>query len=89
MGAEGVLVEPAGQVREGYGHHHIIIDADLPSLEQPIPSDGQHLHFGKAQTETTLELPAGVHTLHLLFAKGDHISYDPPLTNTIEITVME
>ena len=89
MGAEGVFVEPAGDVREGYGHHHIVVDANLPLLDQPIPSDEQHRHFGKAQTETTLDLPLGAHTLRLLFADGHHTPYDPAVTDTIKITVTE
>jgi hypothetical protein len=88
MGAAGVTVEPASAgVHEGAGHHHIIVDADLPASGQPIPSDAQRLHFGKAQTEATLDLPPGEHTLQLLFAKGDHIPYDPFVTSTIKVTV--
>ena len=26
MGVEGMLIEPAGVVKEGYGHHHILIN---------------------------------------------------------------
>ena len=90
MGTEGVTVEPASQgVRDGYGHHHIIIDADLPPLDQPIPSDEQHRHFGGGQAETTLDLPPGEHTLRLLFAQGNHISYSPAITDMITITVVK
>ncbi len=89
MGAEGVTVEPAGEVREGYGHHHIIIDTDLPPAGQAIPGDEQHRHFGKGQTETTLDLTPGEHTLQLLFATGVHVPYDPTIADTITITVVE
>ena len=90
MGTDGVVVEPASKgVNEGYGHHHIVIDTDLPPAGQPVPSDEQHRHFGKAQTETTLELPPGEHTLSLLFADGRHTPYDPALTDTVTITVVE
>ena len=90
MGAEGVTVEPASQgARDGYGHHHIIIDAELPPLDQPIPSDEQHRHFGGGQMETTLDLPPGEHTLRLLFAQGNHVPYSPAITDTITITVVE
>ena len=89
MGAEGIVVEPAGEVRDGFGHHHIIIDAELPALDQPIPSDGQHRHFGGGQTETALDLAPGEHTLRLLFAKGNHVPYDPAITDTIRITITE
>ena len=89
MGAEDVTVEPAGEVRDGYGHHHIIVDADLPPLDQPIRSDDQHRHFGKGQTETVLDLAPGEHTLRLLFAQGNHVPYDPEITDTIKITIVE
>lgn len=89
MGAERVSVEPAGQVREGYGHHHIIVDGALPPLDKPIPSDAQHRHFGKGQTEAILDLEPGPHTLRLLFAKGNHVPYDAAITDTISINVTE
>ncbi len=89
MGTEGVSVESAGQVREGYGHHHIIIDADLPPLDRAIPSDANHRHFGKGQTEAVLDLEPGEHTLSLLFAKGDHIPYNAAITDTVKVNVTE
>lgn len=89
MATESVTVEPAGTVRDGYGHHHILVDTDLSSTGQPVPSDNQHLHFGKGQTETTLNLPAGDHTLTLLFAGGDHVPNDPPISKTIRVTVLQ
>ena len=89
MAATGVKVEPASAgVNEGAGHHHIIIDADLPPAGRPIPSDDDHRHFGKGQTETTLDLPAGEHTLRLSFANGKHNPYDPAVTDTIKVTVV-
>ena len=87
MSADGLTVEPAGTVRDGYGHHHILVDAGLPPAGQPIPADDQHRHFGKGQTEATLDLSPGEHTLTLLFAGGDHVPYDPPITRTIRVTV--
>jgi hypothetical protein len=90
MGAAGVTVEPASAgVHEGAGHHHIIVDADLPASGQPIPSNAQHLHFGKAQTEATLDLPPGEHTLHLVFADANHIPYSPHVAATLKVTVVK
>ena len=90
MSAEGIAVEPASEgVHEGRGHHHILVDTGLPPSGQPIPSDAQHLHFGKGQTETTLDLPAGDHTLSLVFADGSHIPYFPYITATLNIKVVE
>ena len=90
MLSEGLIVDPASEgVNEGAGHHHIIIDADLPPAGIAIPSDDQHHHFGKGQTETTLDLPPGAHRLRLSFADTNHEPYDPPITHTVSITVEE
>ena len=54
-------VAPAGIERLNTGHHHLLIDTKLPSLDDPIPNDFNHLHFGGGQTEATVELPlAGI-----------------------------
>jgi hypothetical protein len=59
-------------------------------LDQPVPADAQHVHFGKGQTETTLELAPGQHTLQLLLGDGNHIPHQPPLTSDIiTVTVSE
>lgn len=72
FGLRGMGVAPAGIQLDGTGHHHLLINVDaLPALDQPIPADERHVHFGKGQTETTLRLPAGQHTLQLLL--GDHL----------------
>ena len=93
MGARGLAVEPASDEAsyiEGRGHHHIIVDAVLPSADSPIPRDSvQHLHFGKGESEALLDLESGKHTLRLLFAKGDHVPWAPVITDTIAITVSD
>lgn len=89
MGLSEGGVAPASIDQKYTGHHHLIVDADLPPLDQPIPSDTAHyLHFGRGQTETRLELPPGRHTLQLLFGDTDHIPHDPALySKKITITV--
>ena len=62
MGLSGAGVAPAGVERAGTGHHHILVDTPLPKLDEPIPNDRNHLHFGLGQTEARLDLPAGKHT---------------------------
>lgn len=90
MGASGISVDPAGTVKEGSGHHHILIDAgDSMARGTTIPSDSTHLHFGKAQTETELTLAPGKHTLTLQFADGAHRSYGSQLASSITVTVKE
>lgn len=87
MGVEGMRVQPAGQLAEGTGHHHLIVDGKPIEAGKPVPTDATHLHFGKGQTETTLKLPPGRHTLTLQFADGLHQSYGPRFSNTIRVHV--
>ena len=79
MGLSGAGIAPAGVDVPNTGHHHLLIDTDLPPMDQPIPNDRHHLHFGAGQTEARLELPPGKHTLQLLFGDDHHIPHDPPL----------
>jgi hypothetical protein len=85
MEAEGITIEPAGAVHEGAGHFHIMVDTPCVPPGQIIPQDDSHKHYGKAQTEATLELAPGQHTLCLQMADGVHRAL--PLTETITITV--
>jgi hypothetical protein len=88
MGLSGSGIAPAGVDRPNTGHHHLIIDADLPALDEPIPNDKNHLHFGKGQTEARIELPPGKHTLQLLIGDADHVPHNPPImSKKITITV--
>lgn len=79
MGLRNMGVAPAGIDKPNTGHHHILIDTDLPPLDEPIPNDKNHLHFGGGQTEVRLELSPGRHTLQLLLGDKDHIPQNPPL----------
>ncbi len=88
FGLSGAGVAPAGTKIDNTGHHHLIIDAPLPPLDQPVPADDNHRHFGKGQTETTVELAPGEHTLQLLLGDWLHIPHEQPLTSEqITITV--
>lgn len=88
MGVDGMSVDPAGEVRSGSGHHHLLIDAgDSLAAGTVVPQDSAHLHFGKAQTETELSLPAGPHKLTLQFADGLHRSYGSQLAASITVNV--
>ena len=79
FGAEGITVTPAGTVSPNGGHHHLLVDAELPALDREIPSDFNHLHFGRGQTEAELSLPPGEHTLQLLMGDHEHVPHDPPV----------
>ncbi|MGO8857671.1 MAG: DUF4399 domain-containing protein [Steroidobacteraceae bacterium] len=90
FGLKGMGVAPAGIKFDNTGHHHLLVDTDLREikLNAPLPATDKILHFGKGQTETTLTLTPGKHTLELLFADYQHVSFDPPLhSKKITITV--
>jgi len=89
FGLKNMGVAPAGSNIENTGHHHLLIDTGLPALDLPIPSDKNHRHFGGGQTETSLELSPGTHTLQLLLGDFSHIPHKPtvlsaPITITVE-----
>jgi hypothetical protein len=88
MAAEGLTVEPAGEIHEGAGHLHILVDTDFIPADELLPFDENHLHFGQGQLTTTLELEPGVHVLNLQFANGAHIALDgEEYRDTITVTV--
>lgn len=89
FGLKGMGVAPAGVDRENTGHHHLIIDMEnLPDLTKPLPSSEQVRHFGGGQTETTIELAPGKHTLQLVLGNYAHIPHATPVVSKkITITV--
>lgn len=88
MKTENLVVEPATNgITDGHGHFHIIVDSPMPPTVAPIPKDSMHIHYGQGQTEAELDLPKGVHTLILQFAKGDHVPYDPQIAQEIRVHV--
>lgn len=89
FGLRGMGVAPAGVDRQDTGHHHLLVDvARLPDLKLPVPADANHLHFGGGQTETTIELTPGIHTLQLLLGDKSHIPHpEPVISEKITITV--
>jgi hypothetical protein len=88
FGLRNMGVAPAGIDKPNTGHHHLLIDTDLPPMDEEIPNNRNHLHFGNGQTETMLELPPGRHTLQLLLGDKEHIPFNPPVVSKrITITV--
>lgn len=88
FGLKGMGVAPAGVSQANTGHFHLLVDVGLPSLDQPIPKDEQHLHFGGGQIQTTLKLAPGKHSLQLLMGDAVHMSFDPPVVSpVVTITV--
>ncbi|HKX99458.1 MAG TPA: DUF4399 domain-containing protein [Steroidobacteraceae bacterium] len=88
FGLSGMGVAPAGVAIENTGHHHLLIDAELPPQNLPVPADANHVHFGKGQTEASVTLAPGRHRLQLLLGDHLHIPHDPPVASKpITITV--
>jgi len=82
FGVKGIAVAPATENKPGSGHHHLLIDQkDLPPADLPIPNDATHKHYGKGQTEDTIHLEPGDHTLQLDFADALHVQFDPPIVS--------
>ncbi len=87
MGVEGMEIEPAGAVKEGFGHHHILINQTHWPMGEVIPMSDTTIHYGKGQTDTSLELAPGEYTLTLQFADGVHASYGEAMAASIKVTV--
>lgn len=82
FGLKGMGVAPAGVDKKGTGHHHLLVDVKtLPAAGQPIPADANHIHFGGGQTQTTLNLAPGTHTLQLELADQHHVPFEPALVS--------
>ena len=89
MVTHNITVEPAKKgVNDGKGHHHILVDTDLPKdLNKPIGKDAQHLHMGDGSKCKQVRLDAGVHVIRALFAQGNHVPYNPAITATVIVNV--
>ena len=91
FGLQGMGIAPAGINFPNTGHHHLLIDLDeLPDLKSGIPADAQHMHFGKGQTQTILELDPGEHSLQLLLGDWMHVPHETPvISEKINISVID
>ncbi|MCH8157744.1 MAG: DUF4399 domain-containing protein [Nitrospinae bacterium] len=89
MAVDGVEVQPAKKgVNAGKGHHHLLIDVDLPTdLGKPVGKDANHVHMGDGSTCKELKLSTGKHVIRTLFANGKHVPYNPAITSTVIVTV--
>lgn len=88
FGLKGMGVAPAGVKAPNTGHHHLIIDGELPKPKQAIPANDTYVHFGKGQTQTEVKLKPGKHTLQIVLGDHNHIPHDPMVKSkkiTIEV----
>ncbi len=86
FGVKGMGVAPARSElpKTGHfqtGHFHVVIDADTPNPDLPIPKDDRHRSFPDGATQTDLPLEPGLHTLQLVFTSSNGRSFDPPLVS--------
>ena len=79
FGVDNIEIVPSGQDTPLSGHHHIIINADLPNMDLPIPANENYVHFGDGSSKTTLNLEKGEHTLQLILGDYLHIPHEPPI----------
>jgi len=88
FGLTGMGVAPAGIDKPNTGHHHLLIDvSERPASDTPLPADAKHKHFGGGQTEATIELSPGKHTLQLIMGDKNHIPHDSPVMSD-KITII-
>ena len=88
FGLKGMGIAPAGIKFDNTGHHHLLVDSDAPAdLSQPLPATEKSIHFGKGQTETTVTLPPGKHTLLLVLGDSLHVPHEPAVISK-KITIV-
>lgn len=91
FGLKGMGVAPAGVEKEGTGHHHILLNRapfgegedGKEEYDFNLPADEQHIHYGKGQTEATLDLQPGKHTIQLVLGDNNHIPHNPPVYSKV------
>ncbi|MEN3289099.1 MAG: hypothetical protein V7634_3399 [Bradyrhizobium sp.] len=81
-GLSGMGIAPAGTEAPNTGHHHLLIDAEPltgDALNEAIPVDEHHVHYGKGQTEASVTLTPGKHTLQLVLGDWSHVPHKTPV----------
>lgn len=87
FGVEGMKVRPAGKLKDGTGHFHLIIDKKPAEKGKVVPADDHHIHYGKGEKEDTVTLEPGKRQLTLQFADGAHRSLGEKWTKSITVNV--
>lgn len=88
FGLKGMGVAPAGVEKAATGHHHLLVDVAELDVNAGIPMSDQHRHFGLGQTEVSIALKPGVHTLQLVLGDHNHIPHHPVvMSERITVTV--
>lgn len=90
-----VAIEPSGEIVDGSGHHHILIDIDedertifeAPGNAIPVDVEPRYVHMGDGSGCKDIELAPGEHTLTAVVANGAHMTMDPPVNTDVTVTV--
>ena len=84
----GLTIASAGTTDPGTGHHHLMIDRDLPVGGLPIPSFPGQVHLGQGQLEYEIEgLDAGEHVVIAVVGAGTPIPRDPWVVDTVRFVI--
>lgn len=87
MKIQGLILEPSIKgVREGKGHHHLLFTSLPKNLNRPLSRKGS-IHMIEGLPCQTLKMVPGKHVIRALFAYGDHVPYNPLITDKILVTV--
>jgi len=95
LSATGITIEPKGAVKEGSGHHHLLVDMtadELKAFEAPgvvVATDERHIHMGDGAACKDIELAPGEHTLTAVVADGAHMTLSPPVMTSVKVTVTQ
>jgi Domain of unknown function (DUF4399) len=88
FGVKGLLIAPAGVNKHKAGHFHLLLDVQKElSMGDPIPRDKHHLHFDQGETQTTLDLSPGKHTLQLVVGDEEHEPFEELISKKVTIVV--
>ena len=84
----GLTIASAGTTDPGTGHHHLMIDRDLPVGGLLIPSFPGQVHLGQGQVEYEIEgLDAGEHMIIAVVGDGTHVPLDPWVVDTVRFVI--
>ena len=89
FGLKGMGVAPAGVKFVFFGFFLLLFVSDVPAdANATLPTSDNVRHFGKGQTEATIELKPGKHTLQLVLGDDKHTPHNPAVVSKkITITV--
>lgn len=83
--AVGFELMPKGEVKDGEGHFHIMVDQPCVTAGVVIPEDQGHVHVGDGSDSKELELLPGHHKLCVQIGDGFHVATNIKKTITVYV----